>query len=184
MKCISEQREKEDSMPTDSRKVVDSYIGMDDFLKVYTLVHDGLVKLGFTEDKANRYAWFCQAIYKELKDQHDAIDGLQKTADANKLLPEAVAMNLVKSTGALKDFRFSAGVSVVAPFVDRLATIAKLNGIELNDCSLSVTKLALDIAGAGTGAVTSVGLIGIPLLFLSVAATFNDSLSLAKACSQ
>ena len=157
---------------------------MEDALKIYTLIHDGLKSLGFTEDKANRYAWFCQAIYKELKDHHDVIDGLQKIANATKLLPEALAMNLVKATGALKNYRLSGGASVVAPFVDRLAAIAKQNGIVLNECSLSVTKVALDIAGAGTGAVFSVSGIGIPLLFLSVVATFNDSDGIAKACSQ
>jgi len=169
-------------MPTNSDKIVDSYIGMDDPLKTYTLIHAGLMDLGLTEDKADRYAWFCQAIYKELKDHHDVIDGLQKIAEANKRLPGAVGMNLVRATGALKDFRMSAGVSVVAPFVDRLASIAKLHGIELNDCSMSVTKIALDIAGAGTGAVTSVSGIGIPLLFLSVVATLNDSYGLGKTC--
>jgi len=174
---------EKDTMPTESKRVVDSYIGMDDPLKIYTLIHDGLISLGFTEEKANRFAWFCQAIYKELKDQHDALDGLQKIANANKLLPQAIAMNLAKSAGALKDYRLSGGVSVAAPIVDRLATIAKQNGIELNECSLGVAKVALDIAGAGAGAVTSVSGIGIPLLFLSVAATFNDSYSLAKACS-
>jgi len=171
-------------MPTKSQKVVDSYIGMEDPLKVYTMINAGLKSLAFTEDKANRYAWFCQAIYKELKDRHDIIDGLQRIAAANKLLPQATAMNLLKATRGLKDYRLSAGVGVVAPFVDRLASIAKQNGIELNECALSVTKVALDIAGAGTGAVTSVSGIGIPLLFLSVVATFNDSNGLGKACFQ
>jgi hypothetical protein len=56
-------------------------------------------------------------------------------------------MDLVKSTGALKNYRLSAGVSVVAPFIDRLTSIARQNGVELNECSLSVTNVALDIAG-------------------------------------
>jgi hypothetical protein len=155
---------------------------MEDPVKIYDAVHSGLKRMGFSEDKASRYGWFCQAIYKELKDQHDVLDGLDKIAAANKLLPQATAMNLVRSTAAIKDFRLSAGVSVVSPFIDRMAAIAKQNGIELNECSLSVTKVALDIAGAGTGAVTSVTGIGIPLLALSVIATFNDSYGLAKAC--
>lgn len=169
-------------MPTKSQGVVESYIGMDDPVKIYTLIHSGLRTLGLTEDRADRYAWFCQAVYKELKDQHDVIDALQKIASANKLLPEAIAMNLIKATGALKNYRLSAGVSVAAPFIDRLASIAKQNGIALDECSLSITKVALDLAGAGAGAVTSVSGIGIPLLFLSVVATFNDSYSLGKAC--
>jgi hypothetical protein len=171
-------------MPTESQGMVDSYIGMADAVKVYALVHYGLMSLGLTGDKANRYAWFCQAVYQELKDHHDVIDGLRKIANANRLLPKALAMNLAKATGALRDYRLSAGVSVVAPFVDRLAAIAEQNGIVLDECFLSVTKVALDIAGAGTGAITSVSGIGIPLLFLSVVATFDDSYGLAKACSR
>jgi len=171
-------------MGEDSQKVVDSYIGLDDFLKVYTAIFGGLKSLGFSEEKAKRYAWFCQAIYKELKDQHDVIDGLNKIASANKLLPRAIAMNLVTSPGALKNYRLSAGVSVVGPFIDRFAAIAKKNGIALDECSLTVTKVALDVAGAGTGALSSVAGIGIPLLFLSVISTFNDSYSLGKACFQ
>src|SRR5580700_3653895 len=112
-------------MGEESQKVVDSYIGMDDVLNVYTVIFGGLKSLGFSEEQAKRYAWFCQAIYKELKDQHDAIDGLNKIASANKLLPQAIAMNLVTSTGALKNYRLSAGVSVVGPFIDRFAAIAR-----------------------------------------------------------
>jgi hypothetical protein len=165
-------------------KVVDSYIGLDDPLNVYTIILNGLKRLGFTQDTANLYAWFCQAIYKELKDDHDAIDSLQKIANANELLPKAISMNLVRSAGALKNYRLSARASVAAPVIDRLVAIAKYNGIELNECSISITKVALDIAGAGTGAVSSVGGIGVPLLFLSVIATFNDSYGFAKACIQ
>jgi hypothetical protein len=169
-------------LPAESKKVIDSYIGMDDLLKIYSVVYTGLKELGFSEDKANRYAWFCQSIYKELKDQHDALAALKSIANANKVLPNARAMNLVKSVGVLKDARVSGGVGVVAPFIDRFAAIAKECGVELNECALSVTKVALDIAGAGVGAVTSVEGIGIPILFLSVIATFNDSYSLGKAC--
>lgn len=164
--------------------VVDSYIGMDDFVKIYTPVRYGLKKLKFTDDDANRYAWFCQAIYKELKDQHDVIDSLQRIARANKLLPQAIEMNLVRSAGTLKNYRLSAGVGVVAPFIDRLSALAKANGIQLNECSLSVTKVAMDVAGAGTGAVTFGTGMGTVLLFLSVVATFNDGQSLGKACFQ
>lgn len=170
-------------MPTEARRPVDSYIGMDDLLKVYSLIYSGLKRLQFSEDKANRYAWFCQAVYKELKDQHDVLAALKSIANANKVLPNATAMHLVNSVKVLKDARISGAAGIAAPVVDRLVTIAREYGIELNECSLSVTKVALDIAGAGVGAVTSVEAIGIPLLFLSVVATFNDGYTLGKACS-
>jgi len=171
-------------MSPQSSNVVDSYIGMDDPLKIYSVIHDGLIKLGFKEDKARSYAWYCQAVYKELKDNHDALESLQKISNINKLLPEAIAMNLVRSTVALKDYRLSGAAGVLGPILDRLASIAKANGIALDECSLCVVKVALDCAGAGAGAVSSVSGIGIPLLFLSVVATFNDSYALGKACLQ
>jgi len=183
MSCVPMGRNKEASVSTEGQKVVDGYLGLDDPVTVYALISTGLRNLGFSEDKANRYAWFCQAIYKELKDSHDVMDGMQKIASANKLMPGAVAMNFGWATGVLKDYRLSARASVVAPFIDRLAAIARQNGIELNECSLSVTKVALDIAGAGTGAISAVSGIGIPLLVLSVLATYNDSYGLARACS-
>jgi hypothetical protein len=165
-------------------KSLDDYVGTEDPLNLYKLLKGRLKNsFGFSEEKASKYAWFCQLIYKELKDNHDVEDGLKKIASANQLLPEAMAMDLVKSAGAIKNYRLSAGVSVVAPFIDRLAAIAKASGIELNECSLSVVKVALDIAGAGTGAVTSVSGIGIPLLCLSILATFNDSYGLVNACT-
>ncbi len=174
-------------MESKSENVVNSYIGMDDLLNIYKVAYSGLKGIGFSEVKADRYAWFCQAIYKELKDQHDVLDNLQKIATANKLLPGQLTMNFTSGVAAVKGFRLSARVGVAAPFIDRLASIAKKYDIELNECSLGVTKVALDIAGAGTGAVTSVtgiGIpLGIPLLVLNVIATFNDSYSLGKACS-
>lgn len=170
-------------MPTETKRPIDSYIGMDDPLKAYSMIRAGLKQLGFSEEKANRYAWFCQAVYKELKDQHDVLAALNSIANANKVLPNAAAMNLVNSIRVLKDVRVSGAAGIAAPFLDRLVTLAREYGIELNECSLSVTKIALDIAGAGVGAVSSVEGIGIPLLFLSVAATFNDGYALGKACS-
>ena len=167
-----------------TEKVLDDYVGKDDPLNLYRVVKKGLKdQFHFSDEKADKYAWFCQLVYKELKDNHDAADGLKKIASANHLLPEAMAMNLVKSAGAIKNYRLSAGLSVVAPFLDRIAAIARGSGIELNECSLSVVKVALDIGGAGAGAVTSVGLVGVPLLCLSILATFNDSYGLVKACS-
>jgi len=166
----------------DSEKIIDSYIGMDDPLKVYTLIHYGFRKHGFAEDKAHEYARFCQAVYKELKDQHDVIDSLHKIASVNRLIPNAIALDLAKSTAALKNYRLSAGAGVAGPVVDRLVVIGRKKGIKFNECSLGLTKVALDIAGVGTGTVTSVGLVGIPLLLVSVVATFNDAYGLAKAC--
>jgi hypothetical protein len=165
-------------------KILDDYVGKDDPRNLYTIVRGRLKSVGFSDEKADKYAWFCQLVYKEVKDDHDVSEGLEKIANANRMLPQAMAMNLVNSAAAIKNYRLSAGLSVVGPFIDRIAAIARASGIELNECSLSVVKVAIDIGGAGAGAVSSVTGIGIPLLALSIMATFNDSYGLVKACSE
>lgn len=180
-------------MPTEARKGVSSDRAMEHPLTAQALIRSKLRGLGFTEEKVHRYASYCKTISEEvekLKNRNEVIEGLQKIAKVNRLLPEAVAMNLVKSTQALKDSRLSAGVSVASagisvakPIIDRLRGMAEHRGIELNECALSLTTVAIDIAGAGTGAVTSVEGIGIPLLVLSVMSTLKDSYGLGKACA-
>lgn len=167
----------------DVEEAIDSYVGKDDPINVYT----GLRKLlkrqgGVSDDVAEKTAFLGQWMYKELKDNHDLADALHKIASANKVLPKATLMNL---TGAVKQYRLSAGLGVAAPFVDRFAAIARANGIQLNECSLSISKVAMDIGGVGVGAVTSItGPVGLALLALSVVSTFNDSYGLGKACFQ
>jgi hypothetical protein len=74
-----------------------------------------------------------KAYYRHRSSIGGKTNALSKIAKATKLLPEALAMNLVTATGALKNYRPSGGASVVAPFVDRLAAIAKQNGIVLDE---------------------------------------------------
>ncbi|HLW83629.1 MAG TPA: hypothetical protein VKR60_00360 [Candidatus Sulfotelmatobacter sp.] len=76
----------------------------------------------------------------------------------------------------------SGGASVLGVFVSRFAALAKSQGIELNECALTVAQVATDIGGAGVGAVTSVTGWGFLFLAVSVVSTLQDGYSLPKAC--
>jgi hypothetical protein len=149
--------------------------------KTYDFVYGRLLQ-PMGPDKARAYATFCQAIYDYVQQNHDLSDGLKQIADANKLEPMARALELTKSVGTLGDVRLSGVAGVTNVFVDRFKALADYYGVELNDCSLAVTKVCLDIGSAGVGAVSSVTGLGVVWLGLSVIATFQDSYDLGKVC--
>ena len=84
--------------------------------------------------------------------------------------------------GMVKDFGAAGGASVLGVFVDRFGGLAKSQGIELNECAMSVSKVATDIAAAGVGSVTAVTGWGVLLLGISIVSTYRDSSALAKSC--
>lgn len=109
------------------------------------------------------------------KDAHEVYEGAKKATKAGRYTGSLNAL--------VKDYGSSGGASVLGVFVDRFAALAKYKGIELNECALSVAKVATDIVGAGVGAVTSVSGFGLLLLGVSILSTYQDSYSLGKACS-
>lgn len=76
----------------------------------------------------------------------------------------------------------SGGAGVLQVFLNRFQVFAKSQGIELNECALAVSALALDIAAAGVGSVASVSGVGIGLLVLAGAQTMKDSWQFTEAC--
>jgi hypothetical protein len=98
--------------------IVDSYIGVDDPVRIYDLVKQGLKKnLQLSEDKAERYAWFTQATYKELMDQYGVVDGLKRIAKVTnattfgiqvgrKLHRNYAELRLCLASGKLVKFRY------------------------------------------------------------------------------
>jgi hypothetical protein len=82
----------------------------------------------------------------------------------------------------IKSYGMSGGASVLGVFVNRFDALAKSQGIELNECALTVAKVATDIGGAGIGAVSSVTGWGLLFLAVSVVSTLQDSYSLPGAC--
>lgn len=149
--------------------------------KTYDFVY-GRLKGTLGPEKAKAYANFCQAIYDFIQENHDLKDGLQQVANANQLQPMARQLQLTNSVRTLGDVRLSGSAGIANVFVDHFKALAEHYGIEVNECSLAVTKVCLDVASAGVGAVSSVTGIGLVWLGLSVIATFQDSYELGSVC--
>jgi hypothetical protein len=67
-------------------------------------------------------------------------------------------------------------------FVDRFEKLAETQGIELNDCSMAVVKVALDIAAAGVGSVTALSGFGLVVAGVAVLETAKDGYALGQVC--
>jgi hypothetical protein len=138
-------------------------------------------------EASNAIKGYLLEILEYIKEHPELEEALKYGKDAREVYKGAkeaiVAGRYTGSLNALvKDYGSSGGASVLGVFVDRFAALAKYKGIEVNECALSVAKVATDIGGAGVGALTSVSGFGVLLLAVSVVSTFQDSYSLGKAC--
>jgi len=149
--------------------------------KTYDFVY-GRLKGSMGPDMAKKYAYFCQELYSYIQDDHDLIDALKQIEIADKLQPMARQLQLTNSVRTLGDVRLGGMAGILNVFVDHFKALAEHNGIELNECSLSIAKVCLDIASAGVGALSSVTGVGLVWLGLSVIATFQDSYELGQVC--
>ena len=140
--------------------------------------------------KAAQFGAFLQQVHEYIQKDpklQAALRGWKAGQDAHDVYKGAKdAAITARYTGNLntlvQDYGRSGGASVLGVFVDRFAHMAKAQGIKLNECALSVAKVATDIGGAGVGAVSSVTGWGLLFLGISVLSTFNDSRSATKAC--
>jgi hypothetical protein len=146
-----------------------------------------LETVGLSRGNAANQAWFLAAMHDFIKKHPDVEAALVGTKDGYEVYEGAkIAVKTAGYTGSLnrlvRDAGASGGASVLGVFVDRFSSLAKNQGIELNECALSVAKVATDIGGAGVGSVTSVSGVGLVLLGVSVLSTYSDSGELAKNC--
>jgi hypothetical protein len=142
---------------------------------------------GVSSDKAAKLGIYLQQMFDYMQ-KHPGVEAALKNLKDGREVYEGtkaavVAAPYVGSLNTLvQDSGRSGGASVLGVFVDRFGTMAKAQGIQLNECALSVARVAADIGGAGVGAVTSVSGWGLLLLGISAVSTFNDGRSLGKAC--
>lgn len=142
---------------------------------------------GLNQEKAAKYSSYLQDMSDYIQKHPDLQTALKGTKDSYDVYKGAKAAKVAAGyTGSLnaliKDYGSSGGASVLGVFVDRFGAMAKNQGIELNECALLVSKVALDIGGVGVGSVSSVSGVGLLLLGASIVATYQDSYSLARAC--
>jgi hypothetical protein len=164
--------------------------------KVFSLIFTSLIKVNVPLLTADRYARFAQDAYnkiqsdphlknsldqyKNYKSSKEIIEGAGKMNTASTLMKNAKDMNL-PTTGFVKA-RAAGFATIFAASVDIFESIAKQNGIELNECALSICKVSLDIAAAGAGAVTIASGVGALLLLMSVYATGTDAYTVGVTC--
>lgn len=134
-----------------------------------------------------RFGSYLAEINKYLKDHPYLIEIIQDGFDLHDVIDGArkgfVAARYVGSLNLrVQDWGASGGASVLGVFVDRFGAMAKKDGIEVNEMALALTKVLLDIAGAGTATVASAftGPVGILLLSVALINTFSDSLALGR----
>jgi hypothetical protein len=165
---------------------------------VFSCVYSGLTASGMSSNNAAKYALLCQHLnayiqsnpqvqwalqqVKDAKDAKDIGEGAQKAVRAQKLLSNAHELGLTSAVSGLRDVRGGGAATVLSVFVDRFASYARAQGIELNECSLAVATVSLDFAGAMVGGATALSGWGLVLAGFSVLAMFDDSYQLGKAC--
>jgi hypothetical protein len=165
--------------------------GSSEGVRVGNSIYAALISTGLDEKRAASFALFCQDVYSYVQndpklqaalDTYSVYDGSKKSVVAAGYIQRAGALGLKSGISGFSDYGKSGGAAVLGVFVDRFGAYAKSQGIELNECSLTLAKVALDVGGAGTGAVTALSGWGLLLAGVSVVATFKDSYSLAKVC--
>jgi len=165
---------------------------------VFSFVYSGLTGAGIDSRNAAKYALFCQHLHayiqgnpqvqsvlqqiKDAKDAKDVGEGARKAVQAQRLLSNAGEMGLTSAVNGLRNVRGAGAAAVLSVFVDRFASYARAQDIELNECSLAVAKVSLDFAGVMVGGATAVSGWGLVLAGFSVLSMFDDSYQLGKAC--
>jgi hypothetical protein len=77
--------------------------------------------------------------------------------------------------------RAGIAAGVLAVFHDRFTVFAKENKIELNECSMAISKLALNAAAAAAVGTTGVGLVVAALALLAQA---KDTMAMYEVCTR
>jgi len=118
-------------------------------------------------------------MYKFGKDGKEIYEGTTKAVAVAGYVARGGS---IVSTSKMYSYGAGGGAQVLGVFVDRFASYAQSQSLELNECSLGLARVSLDIATAGAGAVTSLSGIGAVVAGFAVISTFQDSYSLGKAC--
>ena len=166
--------------------------------RIAIYIRSALVSAGVDSRKADAWSLFCQdlfcyiqndpvlhtalTVFLKGKSGKDVYDGSKMIAQSTKLIGNAASMGLVSATPRLATLRAGGAANVLSGFVDLFEGYAKGHGIELNECSLNVSKVILDLGGAMVGGATAPTGFGLILAAMSVLSMGQDSYSLGKAC--
>jgi hypothetical protein len=163
--------------------------------KLGAVVKSALVRTGIEQRMAIICAGYCMAVYRYLlehprtmialksaKDAYDVADGSQKAFRAAGYIERGSAVGVSSARSGFAAYGASGGAGVLQVFTDYFESFAKTQGIDLNECSMAVAKVSLDIGAAGIGSVAAVSGWGLVFAGLRVIATARDSYALGQVC--
>jgi len=159
------------------------------------VVRSSLTRNGIAADVADAYAALTMEMHayllrypktanaiKSVKETYDVYEGTKKAVIAPKYAERAGALGLRSSQLNFESYGASGGAAVLQVFQEHFEAFARSQGIELNECSLAVARLSLDIAAAGVGSVTAVSGFGMVLAAMAVLSTLKDGYALGQVC--
>jgi hypothetical protein len=161
--------------------------------KFGAVVRAALARAGLTSEVANKYAVFAMEIYRYIlqhpkvmsalkgaKAAYDVFDNSKKAIKSAGYIERGSAIGLSSANAGFNAYGASGAAGVLQVFVDRFEKLAETQGIHLNDCSMALVKVDLDIAAAGVGSVTALSGVGLVLAGLAVLATAKDGYALGQ----
>ena len=160
-----------------------------------TVVKSSLIRAGVDPDEADKYTLLSMEIYryllehpetlqavKAVKDTHDVYDGTRKAFTAAGYIDRAATLGLSSAKSGFSAYGASGGAIVLQVFRERFEAFAKSQGFELNECSMAISALSLDIAAAGIGSVTALSGLGAVLAAFAVLGTLKDGYMVGQVC--
>jgi len=169
--------------------------GPDDAGRLGAVVSSSLASAGLPRDVVDKYALLVVEVYRYLlehpaaleavkgvKDAHEVYDGTKKAFTAAGYVERAGAIGLSSAQSGFSAYGASGGAGVLQVFRERFEAFAKSQGIELDECSMAVSRLSLDIAAAGIGSVTALTGFGAVMAAVGVLGTFKDGYAVGQLC--
>jgi len=162
--------------------------GSETEVKIYDVAFIALRKAGIPDAQAQKYAIFAIEVYKVVSDdprlqQALAIyhfrKGLKDAATAFTYADKATALQLDASAARFAAKGAEGMGDAIGAFVDYFSAFAKMMGVEMNECALCITKVALDALTVVAMTETVVGAVGAALQALS---TVKDTRDMLNAC--
>lgn len=164
---------------------------VDKALEVYDAVSSALIAAGLKKETVRKYSYFAaelydyidarpelQTILKGAKATYQGVAGTKGYLAASKYASNARTMS---ATTYAEKFAARGTVSAggaISAFVDYFSTVAKGLGIEMNECSIAITKVILDVLSV-IALVDALMVWGVALQLLALDA---DKSEMVTAC--
>jgi len=155
-------------------------------------VRSELISAGYSPEKANSITAVTIELERYLADHGDllqeavglkgAYDDARRVFTGTRHMRRASGLASLPVSSRYGAYSWRAANGVFAAFLSHAAPFAKSQGVELEECSLAISRLSLAVIGAGTGAVSLPTGFGAILLLLAVKEAFESGKALGEHC--